>query len=749
MSKTQAKFIGWKFDFEEKAVANHSHVRSKRGIGASENLTLTRQSDGLEVKIGDTLLAVDTENNEGPPIVLLVISIALGVDDYIVVNAMNLLRLSEVQNAPESSLSQEVFFTTVIDKIYVADIIESANVLNAKDFSQVVIDASNIDNTFLCRKGYDTYYHTYTPDVDFSSIKEGVITNPQAQIDYLRSISVKSQYPRAQAPTNVKLESQPVKPKPTSSPKPKSSSANRPRPTRSSVSTEEEQKVIPAKRQRLKEVVISDDDDDDELDGYKPVSKDKLDDSLSEGEINSDDSIEDSEPLFSSEDDFTAKTPSDTPGHAKASFFRPLKKKVHRGPKFLAGAKGKIVDVDTGGVVKYLPCRESQFEDIYDTVKSSIEADSGTVVYVYGPPGTGKTVTIREVVKELHREAKASALPSFDYIEINGLKLLTPQSIYEALWNKISNDRKVAAKNLGKELEHYFSSGEAKIPLVVLVDELDQLASTNQSILYNIFNWPGYEESKLIVIAASNTMDLPERILTNKTSSRLGLVRFPFPSYEHNDLIKIIKHKLETIDHEGVRITDDSIEYASRKVANVSGDARKALRIIKRAFEIAQEGRTDETKEALILPPHINRAISESSHSAVANYILNLTFVGKMILIGILVRKRKSGLPQNSLGDIIDEIKQIITLNAAKNSSQFVIEGTNILEVLYEDFIIRPKGFAFVLNELIEAGLISQRNLKTERNSLVELKVAETEIVSVLQKQSSLKFFADLVRTDN
>jgi hypothetical protein len=88
-------------------------------------------------------------------------------------------------------------------------------------------------------------------------------------------------------------------------------------------------------------------------------------------------------------------------------------------------------------------------------------------------------------------------------------------------------------------------------------------------------------------------------------------------------------------------------------------------------------------------------------------------------------------------------------LNAAKNSSQFVIEGTNILEVLYEDFIIRPKGFAFVLNELIEAGLISQRNLKTERNSLVELKVAETEIVSVLQKQSSLKFFADLVRTDN
>lgn len=43
-----------------------------------------------------------------------------------------------------------------------------------------------------------------------------------------------------------------------------------------------------------------------------------------------------------------------------------------------------------------------------------------------------------------------------------------------------------------------------------------------QSYRYNFFHWPSLPDSKLVVIAIANTMDLPERILTNKVSSRLG-----------------------------------------------------------------------------------------------------------------------------------------------------------------------------------------------------------------------------------
>ena len=57
---------------------------------------------------------------------------------------------------------------------------------------------------------------------------------------------------------------------------------------------------------------------------------------------------------------------------------------------------------------------------------------------------------------------------------------------------------------------------------VVLMDELDQLMTTKQDVVYNFFNWPTLAGSKLVVLAVANTMDLPERVMTGRVRSRLG-----------------------------------------------------------------------------------------------------------------------------------------------------------------------------------------------------------------------------------
>jgi origin recognition complex subunit 1 len=57
---------------------------------------------------------------------------------------------------------------------------------------------------------------------------------------------------------------------------------------------------------------------------------------------------------------------------------------------------------------------------------------------------------------------------------------------------------------------------------VVLMDELDQLVTPKQDVVYNFFNWPTLVGSKLVVIAVANTMDLPERVMTGRVRSRLG-----------------------------------------------------------------------------------------------------------------------------------------------------------------------------------------------------------------------------------
>ena len=55
--------------------------------------------------------------------------------------------------------------------------------------------------------------------------------------------------------------------------------------------------------------------------------------------------------------------------------------------------------------------------------------------------------------------------------------------------------------------------------------QLDLLWTRKQHVLYNLFEWPTRRHARLIVLAIANTMDLPERIMMKRVSSRL--VRTP------------------------------------------------------------------------------------------------------------------------------------------------------------------------------------------------------------------------------
>ena len=153
------------------------------------------------------------------------------------------------------------------------------------------------------------------------------------------------------------------------------------------------------------------------------------------------------------------------------------------------------------------------------------------------------------------------------------MKLLEPKDAYVALWKGISGyqlSANVAEKHL---IEHLSTPSSNRKPCVVLMDELDLLVTKKQSVVYNFFDWPNLPHSKLIVVAIANTMDLPERMLTNKVSSRLGLNRLTFQSYKFSQLIQIVESRLS-----GLNVIDRvAIELCARKVGQVSGDARRCL----------------------------------------------------------------------------------------------------------------------------------------------------------------------------
>ena len=46
-----------------------------------------------------------------------------------------------------------------------------------------------------------------------------------------------------------------------------------------------------------------------------------------------------------------------------------------------------------------------------------------------------------------------------------------------------------------------------------MLDEIDQLESKNQDVLYTIFEWPALKGSRLSLVGIANTLDLTDRVL--------------------------------------------------------------------------------------------------------------------------------------------------------------------------------------------------------------------------------------------
>lgn len=186
-------------------------------------------------------------------------------------------------------------------------------------------------------------------------------------------------------------------------------------------------------------------------------------------------------------------------------------------PFQLARRKLHVASVPTD-----LPCREKEFGEVYFHLQKAISNGASNCIYISGTPGAGKTATVREVIRQLERDVEDNQLDDFIFVEINGMKITNPHHAYALLWEALKGERASASQAL-ELLEREFSNpNPRRVPCVVLMDELDQLVTKNQSVMYNFFNWPALRHSRLIVLAVANTMDLPERTLSNKISSRLG-----------------------------------------------------------------------------------------------------------------------------------------------------------------------------------------------------------------------------------
>ncbi|KAK2835024.1 hypothetical protein Q5P01_015508 [Channa striata] len=333
----------------------------------------------------------------------------------------------------------------------------------------------------------------------------------------------------------------------------------------------------------------------------------------------------------------TPSTPR-TPRHAVPSI--PCRTLPARQPaNVLEEARTRL---HVSSVPESLPCREQEFQDIYSFVESKIIDGTGGCMYISGVPGTGKTATVHEVMRCLERAAELDEIPPFHFIEINGMKMTDPHQAYVQILQKMTG-QKATADHAAALLEKRFSNpAPRKETTVLLVDELDLLWTRKQNVMYNLFDWPTRRHARLVVLTIANTMDLPERIMINRVASRLGLTRMSFQPYSFKQLQQIIMSRLNKVK----AFEEDALQLVSRKVAALSGDARRCLDICRRATEICEHSAAAPSATGLVGMSHVMEALNEMFSSAYITAMKCASVQEQLFLRALIAEFRRLGLEE-------------------------------------------------------------------------------------------------------
>jgi len=226
---------------------------------------------------------------------------------------------------------------------------------------------------------------------------------------------------------------------------------------------------------------------------------------------------------------------------------------------------------------RLMPCRAPERRKIITHLRTAVEqGGSSQVLYVSGMPGTGKTAVVLEALGNLKKECQ------FSLVHVNAMRLSAPVQVFREIADQLlcTTNNSQASGNL----TDLFVARKAEDPVVVLlIDEVDCLATPTQAVLYKMFDWLGMPNARLVLAAISNTMDLPERLLP-RVASRFHIERVDFEPYTKVQIYDILVNRLRgqnALDAFG----DVVLRLCAARVASATGDIRKSLQICRRAVE--------------------------------------------------------------------------------------------------------------------------------------------------------------------
>ncbi len=234
-----------------------------------------------------------------------------------------------------------------------------------------------------------------------------------------------------------------------------------------------------------------------------------------------------------------------------------------------------------------LPHRESQVQQLANLLEIADSGRKPQNIFICGPPGIGKTASTKFVFKEFENYSGVKT------IYINCWDHNTSTSILAEIVSSMGMfvQRRGWAKDeiVSRLIE---ACNKSKKSIMICLDEVDQLISKDQKVLYDIVSLNEKVKNPVGLIFISNNRhvfaDVEPRIY-----SRLGVDEVEFKPYTLQEMKDILQ---ERTDSGFISVEDGVVSLAAVHALNKNGDVRVGLQCLLKAGRLAEKENSDKVK---------------------------------------------------------------------------------------------------------------------------------------------------------
>ncbi|MEM3395809.1 MAG: AAA family ATPase [Thermoplasmata archaeon] len=372
---------------------------------------------------------------------------------------------------------------------------------------------------------------------------------------------------------------------------------------------------------------------------------------------------------------------------------------------------------------KYLPSklhhRSNEIRKVLNVLSPCVDGEAPNTLMVYGPSGTGKTAVIKHVGTNLEKIGKEDNKP-ISFVYINCSTMDTAYALFQYLGNYFTEGDKSTIPNTGWPFQAVLDKVKENLNqkervVILALDEIDRLVKkSGDDPLHTLLTLQcECNNAKIGFVGISNDLRLCENF-EQRVKSRLAGVTLTFNPYTAEQLKTILEDRAKQAFIEG-KWRENEISLCAAIAAKESGDARRALRILRTAAEICEADGAERIEEK-----HIYEAKNSIEKDVIKETIQKLRDHEKVTLYAICyLTSRKESVTTGSVYGTYVNIAKILKTTP-----------------------LSPRRITEFLSNMDELGLVSayvQSKGRGGRTKQVELNIPLKETIEILESDQVIK----------